>query len=87
MTYKELNVSTPERLTFVVSWQRPLFKASSVKRYVVTRSRSGNPDREKLYHNKTVRKEATKTIFDVEIDSVYIHESSLYLREWRQNLE
>lgn len=55
MTYKELNTSLPEQMDFLISWRRPLFQGTSVKKYAATYTRSGNPDRKKLLNFKTVR--------------------------------
>ena len=49
LTYTKLNTSTSEKFDYTISWQKPLFKESTVSKYVIKYTRTGNPERKKVW--------------------------------------
>ena len=60
LTYTKLNTSTSEKYDYLISWQKPQFKKSSVSTYVIKYQRTGNPDRARLWQTKKVNFTAIK---------------------------
>lgn len=56
MTYTMLNTSDSEQFDYLISWEKPLFNESSVRKYAIKYRRTGNANREKLWEFKKVRK-------------------------------
>ena len=54
INYTMLNTSTSEKFDYEISWQKPLFKESNVSQYAIKYTRTGNPDRKKVWEFKKV---------------------------------